>query len=246
MGKDLLRASFAIILSCITGISIGYLYTEQFPQEVEVEVYREIHVSEPIWLDLMRSQGFMVESTSMYGKGVGSGFHIGDGWILTAAHVVSGDEDGIIILYNFDGYLESTTEWRATVYAMDEDLDMALLYLAEWEGKEGLTLGSVDLLTPNRMIYTLGCPDGSFPPSLSAGVLKGVGYYQVMFDAGVWYGRSGGAIIDATSGDVIGIVTEIGFRRDDSWDWNISPYTDLGYGVHIDRIIEKLLAWLPR
>lgn len=225
---------------------MGYLYTEQFPQVVEVDVYHEVHLNEPIWLDSLRSQGFMAESESRGRLGVGSAFHIGDGWVLTAAHVVSGDDDGIIILYNFDGYLQSTTEWRATIYRIDEMLDMALLHLKEWEGKTGLPIGSPDLLTPNRMIYTLGCPDGSFPPSLSAGVLKGEGYYQVMFDAGVWYGRSGGAIIDATTGMVIGIVSEIGFRGDDSWNWEISPYTDLGYGVHISRVLEKLEAWLPQ
>lgn len=232
--KSAARVLGTVALAFAIGIAGGYTVTEVFDQSSDAVEVREVYKT---WLDSLREQAFLLKTSTS----LGSAFHIGDGWVLTAHHVIEGG--GPYELVHFDGEWDETRTYAAYLKHADEDLDLAVLYLPEFLGKDGLTLGREEHLKKNGSVSILGCPSGSFPPSLSMGILRAEGYYNILVDAGVWYGKSGGACLDAESGYVIGLVIQIGFRSGQAWKWNWAPQTDLGVCIHVDRIREALDKW---
>lgn len=231
--REPFRSISVFLAAVVLSVGMSSAFFIAFPDKQKVIVRT--------WLDSMRDQGYLIKADDYTS---GSGVHIGNGYILTAYHVVSGDKDGVVDIFGYDGYLSLTLKYSGVVLKHDEDIDIAVLFVEELKSSRGIALGDYgEDLDINNLIFTLGCPDGSFPPSLSAGIVKAEGYNQVLIDAGVWYGRSGGALISARTGRLLGIVVEIGFRKDQAWNFSSTPYTNLGICVHIDRIEEKLEEW---
>src|SRR5690606_40127369 len=89
------------------------------------------------------------------GRSVGSGFLIGDGYILTNHHVVDGAESITV-------RLSDRREFQAKLVGSDEGYDVALLKL---EGKEAaglpaLRLGNSSSLRPGQWVVASGWPTG--------------------------------------------------------------------------------------
>jgi len=219
-----------------------------FSTHSEIVKVEQVEVPVPPWMNELRGEVFLIEAVNdtgderMRGKSMGSGWHIGNGRVLTAYHVVDGDSDAIVTMYLWHPDLRQRLRFRGKLVAYDPSLDLALLQIERHALLgPGLQLGTSKDIMYNRVIHALGCPGGTFPPTIASGIVRGEGRSWISFDAGVWYGYSGGVVVDADSKRVIGLIVQIGFRREKTDGiWEIGPQTDLGVAVHVDRIAEWL------
>ncbi len=145
------------------------------------------------------------------GRSVGSGFLIGDGYILTNHHVVDGAEAITV-------RMSDRREMQAKVVGSDEGYDVALLRL---EGKDAgslpaLRLGNSAALRPGQWVVAIGSPLG-LEQSVTAGIVSGLGrsggagqqYVPfIQTDVAINRGNSGGPLLN-TSGEVVGINSQI-------------------------------------
>jgi serine protease Do len=166
---------------------------------------------------------------------MGSGVIIrSDGTILTNAHVVKGASE--IIAKLPDG-----RTFRATSFAADEDVDLAVVKI---EGKDlpVATLGDSDSLEVGQWVLAIGNPFG-LEHTVTAGVIsavrKGAGANKEDFiqtDAAINPGNSGGPLIDLR-GRVVGINTSIYSKS--------GGYQGIGFALPIN-LARKLTESLQR
>ncbi len=134
------------------------------------------------------------------GNSLGSGFAIGENCIITNAHVVENPRNTKITTY-------SGTEYQATVLAMNEDMDIAVLSV------EGATFPYLTVADYNNSkigddVYAIGAPNG-MTYTLTKGTLSAkdrvIGNYTyIQLDAALNHGNSGGPLL-TDSGAVIGV-----------------------------------------
>ena len=134
------------------------------------------------------------------GNSLGSGFAIGENCIITNAHVVENPRNTKIITY-------SGTEYQATVLAMNEDMDIAVLCV------EGATFPYLTVADYNNSkigddVYAIGAPNG-MTYTLTKGTLSAKdrvmgNYTYIQLDAALNHGNSGGPLL-TDSGAVIGV-----------------------------------------
>ncbi len=144
-------------------------------------------------------------------RSVGSGFLIGDGYILTNHHVVDGAESVTV-------RLSDRRELQAKLVGSDEGYDVALLRV---EGKDAgslpaLRLGQSSALRAGQWVVAIGSPLG-LEQSVTAGIVSGLGrsggagqqYVPfIQTDVAINRGNSGGPLLN-TSGEVVGINSQI-------------------------------------
>jgi len=142
-------------------------------------------------------------------KSFGTGFFItADGWIVSNRHVV-GDAELVDIRMS-DG-----TTHRAKVMKTSQDFDLALLKVEAKAPKcLPITKGEIELGL-GRPVFTIGFPNPllqGVEPKYTDGkvsALAGMGddknFYQVSVP--VQPGNSGGALVDAETGWVVGVIT---------------------------------------
>lgn len=140
-----------------------------------------------------------------YGRG--SGFLYADGgYVVTNAHVVDGEVD--VLVRNFDGQ-----EFEAKVIGISENYDIALLHVPHYQNEAPLQIERKD--SPIGLeVIAFGSPQG-FDNTASPGYITGHNrdmegdrfiYKQIyQVDAQIDQGSSGGPLVDATTGKVIGI-----------------------------------------
>ena len=145
--------------------------------------------------------------TVVAGGTTGSGVIISEeGYVLTAAHVVSGHDELLVRLH-------SGLQIPAGVERIDGARDVALLTLPG-RGYACLSTRPTDDLDPGTEIFVVGSPFG-FQEQLARSVSKGIvsghreidGRSYLQTDAVVNPGMSGGPALDE-SGHVLGIVVE--------------------------------------
>ena len=167
------------------------------------------------------------------GMTVASGFLISeDGYILTAAHVVSGIDETTI-------KLKSGLELDGQVIRVDEAQDIALVKILG-KGHKALRLNTASLPLVGSEVYAIGSPLGeglSF--SVSGGIIsghresKGLKYLQT--DANLNFGNSGGPLINK-KGEVVGIV---------SWKITATGVEGLSFGIPLEIVAERLgINWI--
>ena len=138
----------------------------------------------------------------------GSGFPVGNGDVVTNAHVVSGTS-GIRI------QTPNGTEYRATVVFFDPERDFAILYAPSYTA-EGLPFGTAARGTEAAVIgYPGGGPE-SVQPAVIDGAVNAQGrdiYNQSLVTREIWVmqsivrpGNSGGPLVDKNTGQVVGVV----------------------------------------
>jgi putative serine protease PepD len=168
----------------------------------------------------------------------GSGFVVdGDGYIVTAAHVVDG-ASSIEITFS-DG-----TTRRATLVGQDDATDVAVVKV-DPSGLQlhPLELGSSASLDVGDAVAAIGSPFG-YEESVSTGVVSGLdrtieapnGYsvaHAVQTDAALNPGNSGGPILDS-SGRVVGMADQI------ATGGSSEQSSGVGFAVPIDLIADEL------
>jgi S1-C subfamily serine protease len=146
----------------------------------------------------------------------GSGFVVGDGLVVTNAHVVAGEDETIV--QRSDG-----TTVRANVVAFDPNRDLAVLAAPDL-GRPALTRDSIE---PGGVGAAFGHPGGGpleASPFSVAEKVTATGYdiygenrttrQVLVLAADLEPGDSGSALVDP-DGDVVGVVFAIALDRDD-------------------------------
>jgi serine protease Do len=134
------------------------------------------------------------------GNSLGSGFAIGENCIITNAHVVENPRNTKITTYK-------GTEYQATVLAMNEDMDIAVLSV-EGATFPYLTVADYSNSKIGDDVYAIGAPKG-MTYTLTKGTLSAkdrvIGNYTyIQLDAALNNGNSGGPLL-TDSGAVIGV-----------------------------------------
>lgn len=134
------------------------------------------------------------------GEGIGSGFFIDGGYIVTNAHVVEGARKLWITLPR-----EGERRHTAIVVGICFDLDLALLKPAEKVRiTKKLSFGNSDTVSFGEEVMTLGYPLGMNSLKLTVGIISGRQDAQFQTDAPLNPGNSGGPMLNK-QGEVIGI-----------------------------------------
>lgn len=128
---------------------------------------------------------------------LGSGFAIGENYIVTNAHVISGKSVSIRTY--------ADTESPAFVVAMDSELDIALLYV---EDRKFVPLHISLECKVGEDVYAIGAPE-SLAYTLTKGVVSSKnrnvsGSTFIQTDAAINPGNSGGPLLN-DNGEVIGV-----------------------------------------
>lgn len=157
-------------------------------------------------------------------RGIGSGFFIAPGEILTNAHVVEGAYSAEIL---------SDTEYYSMVMLLksDEDVDLALLSVDD-RGESTLQFEEKEEIRPGQRIITIGNPMG-LEKSVSDGLVSAIrgisGQIQVIqISAPISPGSSGGPVLN-WEGYVIGVASAA-----------LSEGQNLNFAIGIETIIEFL------
>ncbi|MFH1547112.1 MAG: trypsin-like peptidase domain-containing protein [bacterium] len=146
---------------------------------------------------------------------IGTGFVIdSSGLIMTNQHVVSDLEAEYVVVTS------GGDEYEVIEVSRDDLNDIAILSVNADDIKS-LTLGDSDKLKVGQYVVAIGTPFGSYPGSVTTGIISGVGRSVTASSGGFWGssrkyenviqtdaainpGNSGGPLLDA-DGNVIGI-----------------------------------------
>lgn len=166
--------------------------------------------------------------------GQGSGFLFSDtGMVVTNAHVVAGYTD--VVVRNINGQ-----DHPGTVVGISGESDIALIYVKAFEGFTPLE-AEMDTTDVGTEVIALGSPAG-MENTASIGYLTGIDrdFYQeftyediYQIDAKIAPGSSGGPLVDATTGKVIGINSLV-MEEGDS----------IGFSIPLYSMHEQLSKWV--
>lgn len=175
----------------------------------------------------------------------GSGAHIGFGYFLTAAHVLWKVDPGKEVTLIYSDLDKDLTKHKAVVKFVNERTDVAVLWSKDWRFRRGLLLSEKDYkYRSDALLWSVACPAGIHPPLVSAGFYKrhNPDNGLVEISSGVYFGSSGGVVLDAHQGRIVGLIVRIGgryFRDRPGGRWQ----SDLGYAVPIHTIRRSLSLW---
>lgn len=194
-----------------------------------------------------RQQDFFGRQRSYQGSGAGSGIIIGQNdsevLIVTNAHVVSGDEPDVKVVFCND------KEYDATIKGSDEESDLSVLSVKIRDiDKDTLglikiaSLGSSDDTKVGQMVVAIGNALG-YGQSVTVGYISAKGrkiemedssksMSLIQTDAAINPGNSGGALINL-KGEIIGI---------NSAKFSDTDVEGMGYAIPIDDALPVIKA----
>ncbi|WP_033541977.1 trypsin-like peptidase domain-containing protein [Planococcus sp. CAU13] len=225
----------SILLLAGGGFGIQQYLTNEAPPEKPV-IHESVAENRPVTND---KKGIIKASqekvyTILTDSGIGSGFlFTSNGMVVTNAHVVAGFTD--VMVRNNAG-----VEEHGRVIGISDVEDIAVIEVAAYKGQKPLPV-EMEVTDVGSEVIALGSPNG-FENSASIGYLTGVdrdisfdfeyeGVYQI--DAQIAPGSSGGPLLDAETGKVIGI--------------NSLLYNDgnaIGFSIPLYSIHDSLISWI--
>jgi S1-C subfamily serine protease len=198
----------------------------------------------------------------------GTGFAVGDGTlVVTNAHVLPGAEEvealgRLTVLAARDGKVRE--QRKASVVMTDRQRDLALLKI-EGAPLPTLTLADADEAREGQAVALIGFPIGGtlgFAPVTHHGIIAAIasatlpaptsrqleanavarireGEFQILqLDATAYPGNSGGPLIDADTGRVLGVVNMVLVKG--SREAAISQPTGISYAIPVRHVSELL------
>lgn len=213
--------------------------------EVSDEMLEEIDQSTSNQLEVEKDKTLIIKEampkvfTIFAEDSMGSGFlYKKGGYIITNAHVVAGYTD--VVIRNSTGEDSS-----GKVIGISDEYDIALIQASDYRHAEPLLM-DMNESDIGLEVIALGSPQG-FENSASIGYLTGIGrdiefgftytnLYQV--DAQIDQGSSGGPLLDAASGKVIGINSLL-YTNQNNFAFSIPVYSMMDL---VDSWISKPMA----
>lgn len=166
--------------------------------------------------------------------GQGSGFLFSDtGMVVTNAHAVAGFTD--VVVRNINGQ-----DHPGTVVGISDESDIALIHVEAFEGISPLEV-EMEATAVGTEVIALGSPAG-MENTASIGYLTGIDrdFYQeftyediYQIDAKIAPGSSGGPLVDAATGKVIGINSLV-----------IEEGDSIGFSIPMYSMHEQLSQWV--
>ena len=218
--RFLLRATALILLLATVSFASVCLYVWFTGRQVDltgrpvtfhqIRADRENALSVPQIYDKCRPWTVTLDvRNASAGGGYGTGIVLtGDGYILTCAHVIDGENVSVIV-ETADG-----TAFDGQIVALDRQTDVGILKIAAL-GMEPAVFGDSAQVIVGETAIALGNPLGrQFAASLTCGILSArerlvtIDHYVMsllQFDAAVSPGNSGGPLLNSL-GQVIGMV----------------------------------------
>lgn len=166
--------------------------------------------------------------------GQGSGFLFSNtGMVATNAHAVAGFTD--VVVRNINGQ-----DHPGTVVGISDESDIALIHVEAFEGIAPLEV-EMEATAVGTEVIALGSPAG-MENTASMGYLTGIDrdFYQeftyediYQIDAKIAPGSSGGPLVDATTGKVIGINSLV-----------IEEGDSIGFSIPMYSMYDQLSQWV--
>ncbi|MFF5995803.1 trypsin-like peptidase domain-containing protein [Lysinibacillus sp. KU-BSD001] len=245
-----------LIVSCITIGGVGYGFWDYYQETQSAPAYKEVSsdahpVKQTAVVEKEARQEQYTEEldrvtlikevqqkvfTVITSYGQGSGFlYKKGGYVITNAHVVDGEVD--VTVRNTKGQ-----EFAATVIGISEHYDIALLHVPDYQNEEPLGVETSE--SPIGLeVIAFGSPQG-FENSASIGYITGHNrdmeldrfiYKQIyQIDAQIDQGSSGGPLVDAKTGKVIGI---------NSLLYTSETSTNFGFSIPLYSMLEQFERW---
>lgn len=171
-----------------------------------------------------------IESSS----GLGSGFLYNDqGDIVTNAHVVEGSKEVTVRTLNHE-------EYKGTVIGIGEETDVAVVRVPDMKKIKPLSIAKSKAETGDE-ILALGSPLG-LENTVTTGIISGVGrsfeiapyiysnLYQI--SAPITHGNSGGPLISAETGEVLGINSAV-----------VEQEGGIGFSIPMTSVLKQVQNW---
>lgn len=171
-----------------------------------------------------------IESSS----GLGSGFLYNDqGDIVTNAHVVEGSKEVTVRTLNHE-------EYKGTVIGIGEETDVAVVRVPDMKKIKPLAIAKSKAETGDE-ILALGSPLG-LENTVTTGIISGVGrsfeiapyiysnLYQI--SAPITHGNSGGPLISAETGEVLGINSAV-----------VEQEGGIGFSIPMTSVLKQVQNW---
>ncbi|PAF31168.1 trypsin-like peptidase domain-containing protein [Paenibacillus sp. 7516] len=168
------------------------------------------------------------------GSGLGSGFLYNDkGDVITNAHVVEGSKEVTVRTLNHE-------EYQGTVIGIGEETDVAVIRVPGLQKLTPLTIAKSKAETGDEVL-ALGSPLG-LENTVTTGIISGVGrsfeippyiysnLYQI--SAPITHGNSGGPLIHAETGEVLGINSAV-----------VEQEGGIGFSIPITSVLKQVQAW---
>jgi hypothetical protein len=182
---------FTVLLACTTKVATK---TPATPKNLSVKDVAAQSQSAVVLIIARKPNG---------SSSVGSGFHIGGGFVATNYHVISGCD--VVALVKG----EDEPVGAESVVAYNQVADLALLGVEAAREWPALKLGETNDLHPGDRLVVLGNPQG-LVASVSDGILSAQrdtnGVSLLQLTAPISHGSSGGPVLDLR-GEVVGVTT---------------------------------------
>ena len=169
------------------------------------------------------------------GDSLGSGFlYNSEGDLLTNAHVVEGSTEVIVRTLNHE-------EYPGTVIGIGVDTDIAVVRVPKLKGMVPLTLSRTLQAETGDEILALGSPLG-FENTVTTGIVSGVDRNfeiepyiysnMIQISAPITHGNSGGPLVDAVTGEVLGINSAA-----------VNQESGIGFSIPISSVLTQVEEW---
>ncbi|GGF90135.1 peptidase S1 [Paenibacillus albidus] len=173
--------------------------------------------------------------TIISGDSQGSGFvYNSQGDLLTNAHVVEGSS--VVTIRTL-----SHEEYQGTVIGIGVDTDVAVVRVPKLKGMVPLTIARTQRAETGDEILALGSPLG-LENTVTTGIISGIGRSfeiepylysnMIQISAPITHGNSGGPLVSATTGEVLGINSA-----------SIDQESGIGFSIPISSVLKQVEEW---
>lgn len=242
----------ASVMSCIFIVGAGTIGALWIHKSAEFQLNREpllaavtaeaaYTTQDPVQAEQPKTLKEIIESTQKRvvtiesGDSLGSGFlYNNQGDLLTNAHVVEGSTTVTVRTL-------SHQEYEGTVIGIGEDTDIAVVRVPKLKDILPLTVSRDHVAETGDAILALGSPLG-LENTVTTGIVSGVDRSfeidpytysnMIQISAPITHGNSGGPLVDAATGEVLGINSAA-----------VNQESGIGFSIPISSVLNQVEEW---